>query len=228
MGSVQNFLKLFRGSAQNSASASTADRVQRRSSGLNEFTRAIAGQCSLCILDLGPTSPTNISHITGLGHKIYNEDVLLASTESSLVVKNEDGTKGIDVKRFLSENLVYRGPQFDAVLCWDMPDYLSEALVKPVIERLAGVIKPGGVLLAFFHTRDAGPDAPYYRYHIAGTDKLELQPVTRKAPDGNSIVPLFRLQRVFNNRHVENLFHDFASIKFFLSRDHIREVLVVR
>jgi hypothetical protein len=36
------------------------------------------------------------------------------------------------------------------------------------------------------------------------------------------------LQRVFNNRHIENLFRDFASIKFFLSRDNIREVLVVR
>jgi hypothetical protein len=38
----------------------------------------------------------------------------------------------------------------------------------------------------------------------------------------------FTLQRVFNNRHIENLFRDFASIKFFLSRDNIREVLVVR
>jgi hypothetical protein len=38
----------------------------------------------------------------------------------------------------------------------------------------------------------------------------------------------FQLQRVFNNRHIETLFRDFASIKFFLARDNIREVLVVR
>jgi hypothetical protein len=38
----------------------------------------------------------------------------------------------------------------------------------------------------------------------------------------------FRLQRVFNNRHIETLFRDFASIKFFLTRDNIREVLVIR
>ena len=38
----------------------------------------------------------------------------------------------------------------------------------------------------------------------------------------------FRLQRVFNNRHIETLFRDFASIKFFLARDNVREVLVVR
>jgi len=38
----------------------------------------------------------------------------------------------------------------------------------------------------------------------------------------------FKLARVFNNRHIENLFHDFKSVKFFLARDHFREVLVVR
>ena len=86
-----------------------------------------------------------------------------------------------------------------------------------MVERICSVLKPGGVLLAFFHTRDAGPEAPYFRYHIAGPDTLELQPV-----------PRFRLQRVFNNRHIENLFHDYKSLKFFLARDYIREVLVVR
>jgi hypothetical protein len=86
------------------------------------------------------------------------------------------------------------------------------------------------MLLAFFHTREAGPDAPYYRYHITGTDALEMhalnaRPGARKEP---TKARSFALQRVFNNRHIENLFRDFASIKFFLSRDNVREVLVVR
>jgi hypothetical protein len=53
----------------------------------------------------------------------------------------------------------------------------------------------------------------------------------RRGPTGavhRAVGSAFRLQRVFNNRHIENLFRDFASIKFFLSRDNIREVLVVR
>jgi hypothetical protein len=53
----------------------------------------------------------------------------------------------------------------------------------------------------------------------------------RKGSSGalhTSVEKSFRLQRVFNNRHVENLFRDFGSIKFFLTRDNIREVLVVR
>jgi SAM-dependent methyltransferase len=137
------------------------------------------------------------------------------------------------VERFLKENLHYEREMFDAVLLWDMPDYLSEALVKPVVQRLHYIMKPGGVLLAFFHTRDAGPQAPYYRYHVAPkSDGLMLQPVYKNGNgngNGNGThAPLFRLQRVFNNRHIENLFHDFASLKFFLARDNVREVLVIR
>jgi hypothetical protein len=78
-------------------------------------------------------------------------------------------------------------------------------------------LKPGGVLLGFFHTREAGSEAPYHRYHITGAETLDVQVVER-----------FKLARVFNNRHIENLFHDFKSVKFFLARDHFREVLVVR
>jgi hypothetical protein len=48
------------------------------------------------------------------------------------------------------------------------------------------------------------------------------------ARKGRSEQSNFMLQRVFNNRHIENLFRDFGSIKFFLSRDNVREVLVVR
>jgi hypothetical protein len=92
------------------------------------------------------------------------------------------------------------------------------------------------MLLAFFHTKDAGPDSPCYRFHIVGKDVLEMQRIVmrreaRRGPTGaihTAITDSFRLQRVFNNRHIETLFRDFASIKFFLARDNVREVLVVR
>jgi SAM-dependent methyltransferase len=222
MASVtQNFFRLFRGDTDRNgaiAGQSVAEvRGKRHSSGLAEFTKLLAGQENLCILDLGPTSPQNIAHLTGLGHRVYNEDVLLASMDPSFVAKNEDGSTSVNLENFLKENLKYNGQQFDAVLAWDIPDYLHESLVKAMIERVSAVMKPGGVLLAYFHTRDAGPDAPYYRYNIAGKDSLDLQRG-----------PQFRLQRIFNNRHIENLFRDYSNIKFFLARDNVREVLVVR
>lgn len=220
MGSM-GFFKLFRSERRAEEGAAgesrSGDRPTRHSSGLGEFTKIISGKESLSILDLGPTSPQNIALLTGLGHRVFNEDVLLASLDPAYVAEGEDGAKQIKVSEFLRDNLSHTGQKFDAVLCWDIPDYLHESLVKVLVEKLAEIMKPGGVLLAYFHTKDAGPDAPYYRYHIAGKDQLSLQRG-----------PQFRLQRVFNNRHIENLFKGFSNIKFFLARDNVREVLVVR
>ncbi len=220
MGSVASFLKMFRGAGAEVAAAPVAEKghkLTRRSAGLLEFTKSIQGQEGLCILDLGSTSPTNITRLTDLGHKLYNEDLLTSSTDPGLQLQGEDGHAAFNVEQVLGENLAFDRPMFDGVLFWDIADYLPEAAVKPVVDRIASVMKPGGVLLAFFHTRDAGPETPYHRYHIAGNDSLEFQPASR-----------FRLLRVFNNRHIENLFKEYTSLKFFLARDNIREVLVIR
>jgi len=210
-------------------------KATRRSSGLNELSRLWEGDTPLCVLDLGSTSPANIRFFTEHSHRIYSEDLLTASTEPDLVTKDEEGNTILDSRKFLAENLVYPAAHFDVVLCWNLPDYLDESLVRPVMGRLWSVLKPGGMLLAFFHTKDAGPDSPCFRFHITGKDTLEMQPIVlrreiRRGPTGaiHTAIGDFRLQRVFNNRHIETLFRDFASIKFFLARDNVREVLVVR
>jgi hypothetical protein len=231
-------MKLFRGSTNPGQSrvATKVPRLNRRSSGLAELAKLLNSEASLCVLDLGYTSPSNIRYFTERGHKIYSEDLLVASTDPALLTKDEAGNSVPDEKQFLADNLVYPNAQFDLVLCWNMADYMEEALVKPIVGRLWSLMKPGAMLLAFFHTKEAGPDAPCYRYHIVGTDSLEMQPIdprreSRRGPAGavQTVANThFRLQRVFNNRHIENLFRDFASIKFFLARDNVREVLVVR
>ncbi|HEY6250282.1 MAG TPA: class I SAM-dependent methyltransferase [Candidatus Angelobacter sp.] len=214
-------MRWFGGSAGAQATprtkTSAAQRSSRRSTGFTEFTRSLAGSDKLSVLDLGPTSSANIAFLTGFGGRVYNEDILRESLDRDYVTAQPDGSPTLDGKKFFSENLDYPERLFDAILCWDIPDYLHEALVKPMVERVHNILKPGGILLAFFHTKDAGPDSPYCRYHIASGEVLELE----ARPD-------FRLQRIFNNRHIENLFKDFASKKFFLARDNIREVLVVR
>ena len=238
MSSVsQTFMKFFRGSSgPETIPAQGSQKLTRRSSGLGELSRTWVSAEELCVLDLGSTSATNIRHFTGHGHRIYSEDLLTASTDPDLLTKDETGNAVLDSRKFLADNLVYPAAHFDAVLCWNLADYLDESLVKPVVGRLWSVLKPGGMLLAFFHTRDAGPDSPCYRFHIVGTDTLEMQKIVlrreaRRGPTGavhTAISDGFQLQRVFNNRHIETLFRDFASIKFFLARDNVREVLVVR
>ena len=196
-----------------------APRTSRHCIGLSDFMGSLSnsGEEKLRVLDLGPTSPTNIRLLTELNTRVYNEDILRESLNESYLAKQEDGSMQIDPTQFFTENLNYSAEQFDAILFWDVADYLPEVLVKPLIDRLHVIMKPKGYLLAFFHTKDAGPESLYSRHHIVKKDTLELEPL-----------PGFKLQRIFNNRHIENLFKDFASRKFFLGRDNIREVLMVR
>ena len=240
MASVtQNFMKLFRGSSGGTEAATAAGRsktdapLQRPWRTLPRCgSPTLRCACSIWVRLLRRISVSSPNAATRFTAKI----LLVASTDPSLVTKDEQGNVVLDSRQFLADNLVYPAAHFDVVLCWNLPDYLDESLVRPVMGRLWSVLKPGGMLLAFFHTKDAGPDSPCYRFHIVGKDTLEMQRIVlkreaRRGPTGavhTAITEGFRLQRVFNNRHIETLFRDFASIKFFLARDNVREVLVVR
>jgi hypothetical protein len=221
--SDNNLMRWFRGAggsqSKSKESGKSAPRTRRTCIGLGEFMRSLSsnGEKKTCVLDLGPTSPINIALLTELGVRVFNEDILRESQDESYCVKQEDGTIQFDAAKFFAENLNYSPDQFDAILFWDVADYLPESLVKPLVERLQAMLKPKGHLLAFFHTKDAGVESLYSRHHIVQKDTLELEPIQG-----------FKLQRIFNNRHIENLFRDFASRKFFLGRDNIREVLMVR
>ena len=177
MASVSNLMKFFRSSSNQTADPATPQKLSRRSSGVGEISRVLNSQEGLCVLDMGATSANNIRYFTDNGHKNYSEDLLRASLDPALRVQDSAGKSVVDSKKFLDENLVYSNGQFDIVLCWNLADYMEESLVKPTIDRLWSVMKPGGLLLAFFHTRDAGPDSTCYRYHVTGTDMLEMQQV---------------------------------------------------
>ena len=158
-----------------------------------------------------------------MGHKVCTEDLLEAAHDPLLLVLGEDGKQTVDAARFLRDSLAYQGQKFDAVLAWDVPDYLPEA---------AGEAGGGAAVRADEARRNPAGVFPYPRCRPrrcrttaitwSSNDTLQLQPTVRNSSSA------FRLQRVFNNRHIENLFREFASLKFFLARDNVREVIVVR
>ena len=222
MSPIRIFARWFRGSGSSAKSLErpkATPRTTRRCIGLGEFTRDLAGYegHKPCVLDMGPTSSANIAFLAERNLRIYNEDILRAAMDTNLLVRQEDGVQRPDSRKFFAENMTYPDRLFEAILCWDTLDYIPEELVKPLVEKMQSSLQPKGRLFAFFHTKDAGPDSPHCRYHIVQPDTLELEPGTG-----------LRIQRIFNNRHVENMFKEFASRKFFLGRDNIREVIMVR
>lgn len=214
-------MALFGGRAGNSGGIAGAARSSRHSSGWGQMQKHLRARESLRLLDIGPTSAGNINFITNLGHSVYMANLVDDAARPEYQIHETDGPDAgkstYDIPRFLKDNLDFAGRVFDVVTLWDTADYLPEPLVGPMIDRLHEVMEPGGQLLALFHSKISGVDTAFSRYHLTATDQLELQSI------GNH--PILH---TYTTRQVETLFKRFASHKFFLAKDTLREVIVIR
>ena len=196
----------------------TGPRMPRHSSAWKDLLKYLKTEQGLRILDIGPTSPTNINFLTTLGHGVYMADVVNEALRGNwLSAPDENGVAHFDVEGFLDSNLDFAGREFDVILLWTTLDYIPEALVAPMIQRLRSCLRPGSRVLAFFHTRNQGPDTSFCRYHVTDSDSIETQETTGYA-----------IQRVYNNRAIEKLFVSYANTKFFLAKDNLYEVIITR
>jgi hypothetical protein len=186
----------------------------RNSRGLEEFFAQIRDQSGLTILDLGGATQKNVSFITELGHRLYSEDFLAILHETFGEGESEQANPG-QIEYFLKQTLDYPEGQFDGVLIWDVLEYLSPALLTAVVERLHRVVKPKSYMLAFFHSDDKLQGVPFYTFRIAEVNALEVSQRGLRKP-----------AQLFNNRSLEKLFGRFDSVKFFLTRERLREVIV--
>lgn len=212
----------FGGRDKTGGGAASHERIARNSNGWGRILERMRSEESLRVLDIGPTSSSNINFITALGHSIYLANLVEDASKRELMSTGEDGEPQIDVEGFLENHLDFSGRGFDIVLFWDTADYLPEPLLAPVINRLHSVMEPRGQLLAFFHPAVgvAGPGAvknEFNRYHLTEGNVVEAQ----RAGD-------FRVLHGFSNRQIENLFERFKDYKFFLTKDNMREIVVTR
>lgn len=189
----------------------------RHSNGLEQFFSHIRDESGLSILDLGGASQANVSFITGLGHKLYTEDFLRSLRQHFGGGRMPEPPHPSQVAAFLDESLNYPERNFDGVLAWDVLEYCEPPVSAAVIERLLGLVKPNSYMLAIFHAPDR-PEAPeQYSFRIQDSKTLILMPRERRP-----------ILQSFNNRGLEKLFQAFDSLKFFLTRDALREVIVKR
>jgi len=198
-------------------SGNEGGRVPRHSSGWKELAKYLKSEESLRVLDIGPTSSTNINYITSLGHSIYMANIVEEASKPEWVIPGKDGAPpSYDVARFLETNFNFSGRAFDVVILWDTADYLPEPLLAPVFARIHQVLQPGGQMLAFFHATTS-PETSFSRYHLTDTDVVEIQ----RAGD-------YPLLQISSNRRIENMLSAFSNYRFFLAKDSLREVIVTR
>lgn len=172
----------------------------------------------MAILDLAGANQSTVSFITGLGHRLYSDDFLLQLDQcfgtNGDFYENQADEKAVE--KFLTA-VDFPGEHFDGALVWDSLQYLSPALLTAVVSRLHAMLRPDSSLFAVFHADERAESVPCYSYRVVDHQTIQL------APRGNR-----RPAQFFNNRSLEKLFQDFQSVKFFLTRDHLREVIVRR
>jgi len=200
----------------------------RVSNGLKEFLWNLDGLGRGTLLDLGPAWQTTLSFFIERGFRVSSEDLLRAWKD---FLAEEDGklreaagsgaqhtldvTPAARAARFLQSNLQYPNSSFDAVLLWDLLDYLDPMVSKQVVANLTELLRPGGVVFAMFHSKK--PEG-FQRYRVADSTTLQViaSPVLCPA------------QRVYQNREIQDLFARYRTMKSFVGRDQLRESLFIK
>jgi len=199
-----------------------SERSIRHSRGWNDVRTHLQKSEALRVLDFGSTSPSNINYLTSLGHSVYMANIVQDATRPEWLKPPapdaEEGTPpDFDAERFIAANLDFSGRDFDVILLWDTANYLPPQMVPALFVRLREVLRPEGRLLAFFHSKLDGTETAFSRYQLSDSDDLQV------LDSGN-----FPVRQVYQTRQVERFLEGFSSMRFFLGRDNVREVIAVR
>ena len=213
-------------SAVGAARAPESPESKRISNGLKEFLWNLDGLGRGTLLDLGPAWQTTLSFFIERGFRVSSEDILrgwkaFLTDDEKRLREDADARDKLDMTpsgratRFLAENLQYPRATFDAVLLWDLLDYLEPMLVKQMVANLTELLRPGGVILAMFHSKK--PEG-FQRYRVADSNTLQVI----------SSAVICPAQKVYQNREIQDLFGRFRTMKSFVGRDQLRETLFIK
>jgi hypothetical protein len=169
------------------------------------------------VVDFGGLNQQNLDFVTGFGHRLYAEDLVLHYQSLFTTEEQLRGEAGADrIEQFLRECLPFREGALGAVLAWDRLQFLFPFAASALVARLKQLMAPGALLLALFHPESLSSAAPL-ACRASGDGSIAAAP----RPPARPVEP-------FNARAIEKLFADFSSVKFYMTRDSVQEVLIRR
>lgn len=190
----------------------------RRSYAFETITRRLVEQPCQHVLDFGGLNQPNLDFFSKFGHRLYSED-LLRSIDTFFTPEEIDRRQiePARLEQFLDESLDFPDQSTDAALCWDVLQFVPPILCGAIVERLFRILAPDAYILAYFHPETGPQKTCAHLCRIVDGKTLMMRP--RGSP---------RMVQPFNNRAIERIFQRFRTVKFFLTRDHLREVIVQR
>lgn len=176
---------------------------------LATFLSIVSSRPAAEVVDLGPAVGANIAFLgERIGCRIHVEDLY-----GELDRHARQGTLDRCTER-LGERLAGFDERIDAVLCWDVFDYLAPAAAGALAGRLVQALRPGGALLAFFGAGTLG-ERSYTRYVIE--DETHFRCRVSNAAYGR--------QQVLQNRDITRLLTGLDLFDSLLLKSGVREVL---
>jgi len=206
-------------SAESAPSSRTEQVYCRPSHALSQFFSSTSELKGFPLLDLAGANQANISFITEMGFRLYSDDTMRV-LETSFgrgrdSLENQSDPDRVD--RFMAATLDYPDNQFCGALLWDVLQFLAPPLLQDAVDQLYRILMPGAYMFAIFHANERCPEVSLYSYRIADSKSLVLSARNESRP-----------ANYFNNRAIEKLFLQFDYVKFFLTRDNLREIIVRR
>ncbi len=180
---------------------------------LPRLARRLAAASRPRVLDLGSVVGGNLQFFIDLGCKVTADD-LLRPVETVLPDSAEKA--GADWKEPAAKRLEYSADSFDAVLAWDYLDFLGPGEARDFSRDLQRIVKPGGIVMAYFTSREGERREPHRRFRILGADRIEWAPlgVSRS------------LRHVYQNRDIERMFEGFRTHFAVVMQNGSREILL--
>ena len=203
------------------AQAPSAGPETRQSHGLDQFCASLEDRPGMSILDFAGASQATVSFVTNYGHRLYSDDFVRQLDQVFAPANGadffENQANPILVSDFFNLALTFEDASFDGALVWDSLQFLASPLLQTVVAKLHKMLRPGASLFALFHTEERLESIATYAYRIQDHRTIQMSARSQRKP-----------AQIFNNRSLEKLFQDFSSVKFFLTRDRLREVIVKR
>jgi hypothetical protein len=176
---------------------------------LPKFLGLLKARENPALIDLGPVVGPNVTFFgEQLGCRIRVEDVA-ADIERHV----KDG-KINSLPKFFESRFAQEAESVDGILCWDVLDFLEKPAAFALARSLQHILRPDGVLLAFFNTAD-GRSQVYTKYIVADDSTLRYR-----------TFPAERMrQRAMLNRDIIKMFEGLRVTDSFLMKNNVREIL---
>jgi hypothetical protein len=190
--------------------AATPDEPLVASRAFPKVLSALSGREHLTFIDAGPAVGSNLEFFSRRSACKFYIDDLFAEIEAHACAGTRDKLATI-----LPARVAQPDASIDAVLCWDIFDFLDKAASQALARELVRVLKPGGILFGFFWNQIGHQKTQYTKFIIQ--DETHFRHRTSPATP----VPI----NVLPNRDIIRLFDGLLVSDSFLLLTHTREIV---